>query len=144
MKDIEPVTLLLVEDDQVDVKAVKRAFEELRIANPLVVAKDGIEALDILRGKDGKKKLTRLYLVLLDLNMPRMSGIEFLDELRKDSSLDSTIVFVLTTSEAERDRLQAYERHVSGYVLKQRAGPSFVDAISMLEHYWRIVELPAA
>jgi CheY-like chemotaxis protein len=143
MRNTVPVTLLLVEDDQVDVKAVRRAFGELRIANPLVVAKDGMEALDALRGKNGKKKLKRPYLVLLDLNMPRMSGIEFLDELRKDSSLDETVVFVLTTSEAERDRAQAYDKHVSGYLLKQRAGPAFVDAISMLEHYWRIVEFPA-
>jgi CheY-like chemotaxis protein len=137
-----PVTLLLIEDDQVDVMAARRALKELQIANPLVVARDGVEALNLLRGTNGKRALERPYIVLLDLNMPRIGGIELLDAMRNDPILRRTIVFVLTTSEAEKDRLRAYDRNVAGYLLKQRAGSSFVDAMSMLEHYWKTVEFP--
>jgi CheY-like chemotaxis protein len=138
----EVVTILLVEDDKVDVMAVERSFRELRIANPLVVARDGIEALSLLRGTNGNKKLQPPYLIMLDLNMPRMGGIEFLDALRKDPEVDKTIVFVLTTSDAEEDRLRAYDKCISGYVLKMQVGKSFTEAISMIEHYWKIVEFP--
>lgn len=136
------VTTLLVEDDKVDIMAVKRAFKKLQIASPLVVAKDGIEALNLLRGTNGCEKLQPPYLILLDLNMPRMGGIEFLSTLRQEPDLDRTVVFVLTTSDAEEDRLKAYENYISGYILKTRAGRSFTEAISMIEHYWRIVEYP--
>jgi CheY-like chemotaxis protein len=81
------VNILLVEDDEVDVMAVKRALRELRIANPFFRAADGIDGLEMLRGLNGKKKLPRPYVVLLDLNMPRMDGLEFLDELRRDPEL---------------------------------------------------------
>ena len=74
--------------------------------------------------------------------MPRMSGLEFLDELRRDDALRSTLVFVMTTSAAEEDRTRAYGNNVAGYVLKQRSGESFLEAISMLEHYWRVIEFP--
>jgi CheY-like chemotaxis protein len=138
------VTILLVEDDTVDVMAVKRAFKDLRIANPLVIAKDGVDALDLLRGTNGCGKLMAPHLVMLDLNMPRMGGIEFLEVLRSDPALSKTIVFVLTTSDAPEDRNAAYEKYISGYVLKTRAGESFIEAISMIEHYWKVIEFPAA
>jgi CheY-like chemotaxis protein len=80
--------------------------------------------------------------VLLDLNMPRMGGIEFLAELRRDPDLRGTLVFVMTTSAAEDDRTRAYQKNVAGYVLKHRPGQSFLEAISMLEHYWRVIEFP--
>ncbi len=136
------VNILLVEDDDVDVMAVKRAFRNLKIANPLYEAKDGLEALEMLRGTGGQSPLPRPIVVLLDLNMPRMGGLEFLDELRKDPELHRCIVFVMTTSAAEEDRVRAYDRNVAGYVLKHSPGRSFMDAVSMLEHYWRVVELP--
>jgi CheY-like chemotaxis protein len=136
------VNILLVEDDEVDVMAVKRAFRELKIANPLTVAKDGIEALEILRGINGCSPIPRPLIILLDLNMPRMGGLEFLDELRKDPELHRCVVFVMTTSADERDRVRAYEKNVAGYVLKHNLEHSFMDAIAMLEHYWRVVELP--
>jgi CheY-like chemotaxis protein len=138
-----PVTILLVEDDEIDVTAMQRAFRDLKIANPMVRAADGIEALDMLRGSNGRERLAEPVLVLLDLNMPRMSGIEFLAELRKDADLHSTIVFVMTTSSAEEDRVRAYEKHVAGYVLKHHPVKTFQDAISMLHHYWKIIEFPA-
>ena len=94
------VNILLVEDDEVDVMAVKRALKTLKIANPFFRAADGIEALEMLRGTGGKKQLPSPYIVLLDLNMPRMDGLEFLDELRQDPALHRSVVFVMTTSAA--------------------------------------------
>jgi CheY-like chemotaxis protein len=136
------VTLLLVEDDEVDATAVKRALKELKISNPLVRAIDGIDALEILRGENGKTKLVSPYVILLDLNMPRMGGLEFLDELRKDKDLQRSIVFVMTTSAAEEDRIRAYDKFIAGYVLKHSPAHSFLDAMTMLEHYWRVIEFP--
>lgn len=136
------VNILLVEDDEVDVKAVKRALRDLKIANPVVRAADGVDALAMLRGVNGRERLKRPYLILLDLNMPRMGGLEFLAELRSDPELRRSIVFVMTTSAAEEDRFRAYDSHVSGYVLKHGPTSSFIDALTMLEHYWRVIEFP--
>ena len=136
------VTILLVDDDEIDAMAIKRSFRDLKIANPIVQAHDGIEALDRLRGENGREKLPSPGLVLLDLNMPRMGGLEFLDELRGDPLLRRTIVFVMTTSADEEDRIRAYDKNVAGYVLKHRPGQSFLDAIGMLHHYWRVIEFP--
>ncbi|QDU10870.1 response regulator [Gimesia aquarii] len=136
------VTILLVEDDEVDAEAIDRAFKKARIANPIILAKDGIEAIEILRGSKSQLKLENPFLILLDLNMPRMNGIEFLEEIRSDESLNKSIVFVLTTSEDDRDILTAYDKHVAGYMVKSRAGEDFLELINMLEHYWRIIEFP--
>jgi CheY-like chemotaxis protein len=137
-----PVTILLVDDDAVDSMAVKRAFRELKIANPVVEAHDGIEALERLRGENGYEKVSEPLLILLDLNMPRMDGIEFLHELRVDPLLRRTLVFVMTTSSADEDRRLAYEKNIAGYVLKHRPKESFLEAIRMLERYWQTIEFP--
>lgn len=121
--------------------AIERALKKARIANPIHVARDGIEALEILRGAE-REPLQRPYLILLDLNMPRMNGVEFLDELRNDSNLRDSIVFVLTTSDADSDIIKAYENLVAGYMVKSKAGEDFVKLIGMLDHYWRIIEFP--
>jgi CheY-like chemotaxis protein len=136
------VTILLVDDDKVDAMAVKRSFRDLHIANPVIEARNGLEALDHLRGENGSARVPSPCLVLLDLNMPRMGGIEFLDVLRSDPLLHRTLVFVMTTSAAEEDRMRAYDKNIAGYVLKHRPGQSFLDSISMLEHYWRVIEFP--
>jgi CheY-like chemotaxis protein len=136
------VSILLVEDDEVDAKAVKRALGELGLANPIYRATDGVEALELLRGENGRPGLPRPYIVILDLNMPRMGGLEFLEELRRDPNLQRSTVFVMTTSRAEEDRLRAYDNHVAGYVLKHSPDRPFVDAVAMLERFWRVVELP--
>ena len=141
MKDNQ-VTILLVDDDKVDTMAVRRSFRELNITNPVIATRNGIEALECLRGENGREKVPSPCLVLLDLNMPRMGGIEFLGELRNDPLLRRTLVFVMTTSEAEEDRMRAYDKNVAGYVLKHRPGQSFLDAIGMLQHYWRTIEFP--
>jgi len=137
------VTFLVVDDDDIDVELLQRAFRKLKIANPIVRAKDGLDALDVLRGTGGREKLQPPFIILLDINMPRMSGLEFLDELRRDESLRRAIVFVLTTSDDDADILKSYEMNISGYVVKARAGRSFEQALTMLDHYWRVVELPS-
>jgi CheY-like chemotaxis protein len=138
----EEVHILLVEDDAVDVMALKRAIRRCKLANPLSVARDGIEALEILRGGPERAPLRKPYMILLDLNLPRMNGIEFLQSLRADVTLRDTVVFVLTTSKADKDRCTAYQLHVAGYIVKSNCTDSFSRAVMMLEHYLRVVEFP--
>jgi CheY-like chemotaxis protein len=134
-----PLNVLLVEDDEVDVLNVKRAFEKHHITNPLFVAGNGLEALDKLR--DGEVPKGR-RLVLLDLNMPRMNGIEFLRELRGDRDLCATPVVVLTTSNDERDKIDAYQLNVAGYLVKPVTFSAFAELMVALNKYWTLVELP--
>ncbi len=136
------VNLLLVDDDEVDVQGLRRAFSKSRIANPITVARDGIEALEILRGENGRTKLAKPHMILLDLNMPRMDGIEFLEAIRADDELKSAVVFMVTTSKAEEDKARAYGHNVAGYIVKQDPANTFMQAVSLLEHYWKIIELP--
>ena len=130
--------ILLVDDDQIDVMNVRRAFERGKIDNPLFHAYDGLAALEMLR--DGTVPPER-RLVLLDLNMPRMNGIEFLRELRADPELRSTSVVVLTTSDEERDRLEAYGFNVAGYLVKPVRFVAFVELMTMLSRYWMLMEM---
>lgn len=134
-----PLNILLVEDDELDVMNIRRAFDRNKIANPLWVAGNGLEALKMLR-EDEIPKERRL--VLLDLNMPKMNGIEFLRELRNDEELRPTPVVVLTTSDDERDRVEAYNMNVAGYILKPVTFVNFVEAMATLNKYWTLVELP--
>lgn len=136
------VNLLLVEDDEVDIQGLKRAFNKSRIANPITVARDGIEALEILRGENGREKLAKPHLILLDLNMPRMNGLEFLETIRADEDLKQSVVFMITTSKADEDKARAYGHNVAGYIVKQDPANTFMEAVSLLEHYWKIVEFP--
>lgn len=133
------LNILLVEDDEVDVMNVQRAFQKNKIANPLYVAGDGIEALALLRGGTVPKERR---IVLLDLNMPRMNGIEFLRELRQDPELRGTTVVVLTTSNDERDKVDAYDLNVAGYLLKPVTFSNFCEVMAALNRYWALVELP--
>jgi CheY-like chemotaxis protein len=133
------LNILLVEDDEVDVMNVRRAFDKNRIANPLYVAADGVEALRMLRADEVPRERR---MILLDLNMPRMSGIEFLRELRADPRLGHTPVVVLTTSDDERDKINAYNLNVAGYLLKPVTFINFVEVMAALNKYWTLVELP--
>lgn len=137
-----PVTIFLIDDDEVDVEAVKRAFKTRRIANPVVRARDGVEALRKLRSEDPEERVPRPFMILLDLKMPRMNGIEFLEHLRQDEELRRSIVFVLTTSEDERDKWAAYEKNIAGYLVKSRVGEDFLNLVEMMGHYWKYVEFP--
>ncbi len=133
------VNLLLVEDDEVDVLTVRRAFERGKITNPLFVASDAVVALGMLRS-DGMLPRER-RVVLLDLNLPRMSGIEFLREVGSDAELAGLSVVVLTTSNDERDKVEAYDLHVAGYMLKPVTFATFVEVMSAIHRYWTLVEL---
>jgi CheY-like chemotaxis protein len=133
------LNILLVEDDEVDVMNIRRAFKKGNITNPLFVAGNGLEALEMLRG--GEMPRSR-RLVLLDLNMPKMNGIEFLRELRADPELSPTPVVVLTTSDAERDKVEAYNLHVAGYLLKPVTFANFCETMASLNKYWALVEMP--
>lgn len=139
MADDRLINILLVEDDVIDVKNVERALRKNNVANPLFVAGNGLEALELLRNGTipGPRRL-----VLLDLNMPKMNGIEFLQELRNDPSLSSLTVVVLTTSNDDRDKVNAYAHHVAGYLLKPVTFSSFVEVMAALNKYWSLVELP--
>ena len=133
------LNILLVEDDEVDVMNVRRAFQKNRITNPLFVATNGVEALEQLRS--GSIPRDR-RIILLDLNMPQMNGIEFLREIRRDPQLNLTPVIVLTTSNDERDRIEAYNLNVAGYLLKPVTFSNFCEVMAALNKYWALVELP--
>jgi CheY-like chemotaxis protein len=133
------LNILLVEDDDVDVMNVRRAFAKHHITNPLFVARDGVEALEKLRDSEIPKGRR---LVLLDLNMPRMNGIEFLRELRNDPQLAPTPVVVLTTSNDDQDKVEAYHLNVAGYLLKPVTFINFCDVMVTLNKYWSLVEMP--
>ncbi len=113
------VSILLVEDDEIDVEALGRALRQAGVKSALHSACDGVEALAMLRGTGGHKKLAQPCLILLDINVPRMSGVQFLKELRGDEALKRSVVFILTTSGRGSDRLLAYEHNVAGYFLKE-------------------------
>ena len=130
------VSILLVEDDEIDVKAVQRAFKKLKIANPLTVARDGIEGWATLQN------MKRPFLILLELNLPRMNGLELLRMIRHDESFHDTIVFVVTRSTDEKDKFEAYKLNVAGYILKSDTGTSFIRAMEMVERYWKVIEFP--
>ena len=137
--DDHALNILLVDDDEIDVMTVKRAFSKANIANKLFVATDGYEALDLLRS-DAIPALRRL--VLLDLNMPRMNGIEVLRAIRADPSLHALTVIVLTTSNEDRDRVEAYQLNVAGYLLKPVTFHAFADVMTTLNKYWTLMEMP--
>ena len=137
------LTILLVEDDEVDIMNVKRAFKKNNILNPLHIARNGLEALAMLRGSpdQGIEKVVPIpKVILLDLNMPKMGGLEFLKELRNDPALKAISVFVMTTSDEESDKFTAYNLNVAGYIIKPLSFESFVQAVSILDHYWKLCE----
>jgi CheY-like chemotaxis protein len=143
MTDSE-VSILIVDDDEIDTRAVERALRRQRIGNPVYTAADGQEGLAMLRGEGGREKVPRPFLILLDLNMPRMNGLQFLKELRGDSGLTDSIVFVLTTSRADEDKAAAYREHIAGYLAKPDTGSGFLQAVQMLESFVLSVQFPPA
>ena len=137
------VNILLVEDDEVDVMNVQRAFKKNNILNPLSVAHNGVEALDKLKGTNGVEKISPVpRIILLDINMPKMNGLEFLRELRADPVLHAISVFVMTTSNDDKDRFEAYNYNVAGYVIKPITFENFVAAVSILNNFWQLCEQP--
>ena len=134
----KPISILLVEDDEVDIINVKRAFKKNKISNPLEVARNGIEALEILR--TAGRMLPKI--IILDINMPKMNGIEFLKEIRKDDRLKMISVFVMTTSNQDSDKINAYNLNVAGYIIKPLSFEKFVSSVAKLNSYWSLCERP--
>lgn len=136
------INILLVEDDDVDVMNIKRAFKKNNITNPLFRATNGLEALAMLRG-EGMELIDPLpKIILLDLNMPKMGGIEFLKVLRADERLAGISVFIMTTSNEDRDKVEAYKLNVAGYILKPLSMDQFISAVATLNNYWQLIEFP--
>ncbi len=138
---LQAVDLLLVDDDDFEAKMVTRAFRGSRIGNRIVRAEDGRMALDILTGRH-ELTVSHPSILLVDLNMPRMNGLEFLQEIRADARLRKLVAFILTTSNDERDKAAAYDLNVAGYIVKQNAGTDFRKLVMLLEDYWATVQLP--
>ncbi len=134
--------ILLVDDDELDIMNVQRAFKKNNIINPLYVAHNGLEALEMLRSTEPDAMPKDRRLVLLDLNMPRITGLEFLRELRGDPELHALTVIVLTTSDDERDKVEAFNLNIAGYIVKPVTFIAFVEAMAALNKYWSINELP--
>lgn len=131
------VNILLVEDDEVDVMNVKRAFSKNNIKNELYVAGNGVEALEMLRTVI--VPLPRI--IILDINMPKMNGIEFLKVLREDDNLKNISVFVMTTSNEDSDKINAYNLNVAGYILKPLSFEKFITSVATLKNFWSLCEM---
>ncbi|MBJ7428454.1 MAG: response regulator [Candidatus Methylacidiphilales bacterium] len=136
------INILLVEDDEVDIMNVRRAFKKNNVTNPLHITNNGIEALEYLRDIHLNSPLKTPKIILLDLNMPKMGGIEFLRELRKDENLKNLSVFVMTTSNEDNDKVEAFNLNVAGYILKPLSMDQFMDVVSTLNSYWKLCEFP--
>lgn len=136
MKNNNPI--LLVEDDKVDAMTVKRALKELTVKNELMIVENGEEALDYLMNEKNDKPC----IILLDLNMPKMNGIEFLKVAKNEDNIKSIPVVVLTTSKADQDRLDSFKFSVAGYMIKPVNYIQFVETVKTIKLYWTLSELP--
>ncbi len=137
------LAILHIEDDQVDRMVVERVIKRLNIASHLYHAPNGEEALDLLRGENGQKKPDPMpQVVLVDINMPRLNGIEFLKELREDNDLKHLNVFVVTTSNDDEDKKQAYFYNAAGYILKPVDINQFESTFKILADFWKLCERP--
>ena len=137
MRSSKPI--LLIEDDNVDVMTVERVFRDLKIANQLVSTSNGEQALEYLRSNGNKKPCV----ILLDLNMPKMNGTEFLKIVKKDESLKKIPVVVLTTSSQQQDVVESFKLGAAGYMVKSVDYGKFVETIRTINLYWTLSELPS-
>ncbi len=131
----DDLAVLLVDDDDVSCEAVIRAFKKRKLDVTTVTAFDGYEALEILKGRHETKEINLPFVVLLDLNMPRMNGFELLEAMRKDPDLEQTVVFVISTSDDRKDVHRAYESQIAGYMVKSELGPQFEKLYTLLQNY---------
>jgi CheY-like chemotaxis protein len=137
MRSLKPI--LLVEDDDVDVMTIKRAFKDLSVENQLVNTNNGEQALEYLKTNGNKEPCV----ILLDLNMPKMNGIEFLTIVKADMTLKKVPVVVLTTSNQQQDITECFKLGVAGYMVKSVDYDKFVETIRAVNLYWTISELPS-
>ena len=131
-----------MDDDDVDVMSVERAFIKHHIKNPLIRAINGLAALELLRGTAEREPIGQPVLILLDINMPVMNGIEFLQVIREDPNLKQIPVVVLSSSDEERDVVSAYNFNVAGYIVKPVEPEQFKDAIRIVDSYWMLCRMP--
>lgn len=143
MNSAKPIELLLVEDNPGDVDLTRKALQRGKIANNLTVAKDGVEAMAILRRTGDFTTLPAPDLVLLDLNLPRKSGREVLEEIKADPQLRRIPVVVLTSSQAEEDIVKSYDYHANGFITKPVELEQFVRIVQAIHDFWfHVVKLP--
>ena len=128
---------MLVEDDEVDRMTVRRAVRKLKIPNKLMTAENGEEALNMLRNSQDLP-----WFILMDINMPRMSGIELLKQMKADERLKIVPIIMLTTSAQDEDRYESFTHSVAGYVIKPVEFQNFVQVIDTIHKYWLLVESP--
>jgi len=137
MQNSKPI--LLIEDDDVDVMTVKRAIRDLKVTNQLVSIGDGEEAIEYLR----TESTTKPCIILLDLNMPKMDGAEFLKIVKADKALKKMPIVILTTSNSDRDVIESFERGAAGYMVKSVDYEKFVETIRTIDQYWTLSKLPS-
>ena len=136
------VSILLVEDNDVDAATITRGLARANISNPLIRARDGVDALERMLGTNGQTRLVPPYIMLIDIRMPRLDGLGLVRTIRSNPNLHRTIIFILTTSDDDRDRTAAYDAHVAGYIVKSNAPEQFRALAGMLEYYLAIVSPP--
>ena len=140
---VEPIDVLLVEDDPGDVVLIQEAFEHNKVQNRLAIVSDGVEAVAYLRREGEFAGAPRPDLVLLDLNLPRKDGREVLAEIKADDELAAIPVVVLTTSEAEEDILRSYKLHANAYVSKPVDFDRFIEVVRQIDEFFvSVVKLP--
>lgn len=138
-----PIDILLVEDNPGDVRLTREALKDSKVHNTLHVAADGVEALEYLRREGKFSAMTRPDLILLDLNLPRKTGIEVLAEIKADERLKRIPVVILTTSSAEEDIVKSYNLHANCYITKPVDLTQFINIVQSIENFWfTIVKLP--
>lgn len=137
---LQNANILLVEDDEIDIETVQRVFKKAGITAKISTARDGVEGLEALRGENGHKKMQQPCIILLDINMPRMNGFQFLQNMREDAYMRQNVVFMLTTSARNADRSLAYDHSAAGYVLKENVS----DLADILNRYCKINKFPEA
>ncbi|MCC9168743.1 response regulator [Pontibacter harenae] len=135
------VNILLVEDDYLDIMNVERELKKIGIDHPIHVARNGREALSMLKGEEAPKISPVPSVILLDINMPRMNGLEFLTELRREPEFSHIPVFIMTTSNEESDRFAAQRLNVSGYIVKPLSFDNFENSVSSLDSFSLFLDL---
>ena len=136
------LNVLLVEDDLIDVMNVKRAFKKSQMHHTLSIAENGAVGWNMLTGSDQVKAIDRPHIILLDINMPKMNGLEFLRKIRSSDLLKDITVFIMTTSDKHSDILEAHKLNIAGYILKPLNLDQYLDKIIRLKQYWEICEFP--
>ncbi|MCG6882320.1 MAG: response regulator [Silicimonas sp.] len=138
----KPMNILLVEDNDLDVEILERGLRKMGASGALVRTRDGVEALTLLREDARKQRLPRPFVIMLDINMPRMNGHEFLETLRGDDAVRDARVFVFTTSDSKKDVCQAYRNNANGYIVKPNSSSELQDVLSALQNFWSACENP--